>query len=89
MRYQVDILLPLKPQKILYYFGLCWKILFANQFVGFFTFDLFDLLILTPGVRYYIVFVIIIKVWNIIRDSLCNKYAERSKAFSLLQENFF
>ena len=56
---------------------------------GFFTFDLFDLLILIPVVHYYIVFAINIKVWNIIRDSLCNKYAERSKAFSLLQENFF
>ena len=57
MRYQVDFLLPLKLQKISYYFGLCWKILLANQFAGFFTFDLFDLLILIPGVHCYIVFV--------------------------------
>ena len=48
MRYQVDFLLPLKVQKISYYFGLCWKILLVNQFAGFFTFDLFDLLILIP-----------------------------------------
>ena len=48
MRYQVDFLLPLKLQKISYYFGLCWKILLVNQFAGFFTFDLFDLLILIP-----------------------------------------
>ena len=48
MGYQVDFLLPLKLQKI-YYFGLCWKILLANQVAGFFTFDLFDLLILIPG----------------------------------------
>ena len=57
MRYQVDFLLPLKLQKISYYFGLCRKILLANQFVGFFTFDLFDLLILIPGVHCYIVLV--------------------------------
>ena len=49
MRYQVDFLLPLKLQKISYYFGLCRKISLANQFAGFFTFDLFDLLILIPG----------------------------------------
>ena len=55
MRYQVDFLLSLKLQKISYYFGLCWKILLANQFAGFFTFDLFDLLILIPGVHCYIV----------------------------------
>ena len=40
MMYQVDFLLPLKVQKILYYFGLCWKILLVNQFAGFFTLDL-------------------------------------------------
>ena len=45
MRYQVNFLLPLKLQKI-YYFVLCRKILLANQFAGFFAFDLFDLLIL-------------------------------------------
>ena len=45
MRYQVDFLLSLTLQKI-YYFGLCWKMLLASQFAGFFTFDLFDLLIL-------------------------------------------
>ena len=57
MGYQVDFLLPLKLQKISYYFGLCRKILLANQFAGFFTFDLFDLLILIPGVHCYIVLV--------------------------------
>ena len=46
MRYQVDFLLPLKLQRISCYFGLCRKILLANQVAGFFTFDLFDLLIL-------------------------------------------
>ena len=45
MRYQVDFLLPSKLQKI-FYFGLYRKILLANQFAGFFTFDLFDFLIL-------------------------------------------
>ena len=54
MGYQVDFLLPLKLQKISYYFGLCRKILLANQFAKFFTFDLFDLLILIPGVHWYI-----------------------------------
>ena len=49
MRYQVDFLLPLKLQKMPYYFGLCQKILLANQFVEFFTFDLFGLLILMLG----------------------------------------
>ena len=48
MRYQGDFLLPLKLQKISYYFGLCWKIILVNQFAEFFTFDLFDLLILIP-----------------------------------------
>ena len=48
MRYQVDFLLPLKLQKISYYFGLCWKIILLNQFAEFFTFDFFDLLILIP-----------------------------------------
>ena len=57
MRYQVDILLPLKLQKISYYFGLCQKILLDNQFAGFFTFDLFDLLISIPGVHCYMVLV--------------------------------
>ena len=51
MNYQVDFLLPLKLQKISCYFGLCRKILLTNQFVGLFTFDLFDLLILIPGVH--------------------------------------
>ena len=48
MNYQVEFLLPLKLQ-----FGLCRKILLTNQFVGLFTFDLFDLLILIPGVHCY------------------------------------
>ena len=59
MRYQVDYLLPLKLQKISYYFGLCQKILLANQCAGFFTFDLLDLLILIPGVHCYIVLVFV------------------------------
>ena len=54
MRYQVDCLLSLKLQKLCY-FGLCRQILLANQFAGFFTFDLFGLLILTPGIHCYIV----------------------------------
>ena len=54
MRYRVDFLPPLKLQKI-YYFELCWKILLANQFVGVFTSDLFDLLIL--GVHCHILLV--------------------------------
>ena len=57
MRYQVDFFLPLKLQKISYYFGLCRKILLANQFAGFFTFDLFDLLILILEGHCYIVLV--------------------------------
>ena len=57
MRYQVDFMLLLKLQKISYYFGLCRKILLANQFSGFFPFDLFDLLILIPGIHCYIVLV--------------------------------
>ena len=50
MRYQVDFLLPLKLQKLCY-FGLCRKMLLVNQFPGFFTFDLFDLLIWMFGVH--------------------------------------
>ena len=57
MRYQDDFSLPLKLQKISYYLGLCQKILLANQFAGYFTFNLFDLLILIPAVHCYIVLV--------------------------------
>ena len=60
MRYQIDFLLPLKLQKISYYSGLCRKILLANQFSGFSTFDLFDLLILIPGVHCYTVLVVLV-----------------------------
>ena len=58
MRYQVDFLLPLKLQKICY-FALCRKKLLANHFAGFFTFDLFNLLILIPGIHSYIRLVVI------------------------------
>ena len=64
MRYQVDFLIPLKLQKISYYFGLCRKILLANQFAGFLIFDLCDLLIIIPGVHCYIVLVKHIKKSN-------------------------
>ena len=57
MRYQVDFLIPWKLQKISYYYGLCRKILLANQFAGVFTFDLCELLIVIPGVHCYIVLV--------------------------------
>ena len=57
MRYQANFLPPLKLQKISYYFGLCQKMLLANQFAGFFTFDLFNLLVLILGFHYYIVLV--------------------------------
>ena len=56
MRYQVDFLVPLKLQKVCY-FGLFHKVLLANQFAGFLTFDLFDLLILILRLHYYIVLV--------------------------------
>ena len=51
------LLVLLKLQKISYYFGLCRQILLAYQFAGFFTFDLFDLLILILGIHCYIVLV--------------------------------
>ena len=38
------------------------------------------------------IIIVIIRVWNIIKDSLCNKYAKRTwqiSPFSLLQANFF
>ena len=56
MKYQVDLFLASKLQKI-YYFRLCWKILLANQLTGFSTFDLLYLLILILGAHCYIVFV--------------------------------
>ena len=59
LRCHVDFLLPLKLQKISCYFGLCRKILLANQFPGFFTFDLFDLLTLILGGHCYIVVVVV------------------------------
>ena len=57
MRYKVDLLLPLKLEKIFSY-GLWPKRLFANQFAGLFTFDLFDLINLIPGGHCYIVVLI-------------------------------
>ena len=55
-RISLIFLLPFKLQKICC-FGLCRKILLASQFTGFFTFNLFDLLILLPEVHCYIVLV--------------------------------
>ena len=46
MRYQVDLLLRLKLAILCYDL----KMLLTNRFAGFFTFDLFDLLILIPRV---------------------------------------
>ena len=57
MSCQVDLFLPLKLQKISCYFGLPRKLL-VNQFPVFFTFDLFDLLILVQGVHCYIAVVV-------------------------------
>ena len=62
MRYPVDFLPPLKLQKMSCSFGLCWKVLLANQFVGFFMFDLFDLLVLIPGVPCYISLVCLVSL---------------------------
>ena len=42
------------------FLGLCQKTLLANQFAWFFTFDLFDLLILILGVHCYIVLVLFV-----------------------------
>ena len=49
MRYQVDFLPPLKLKKYKTILGYAAKYS-ANQFAGFFNFDLFDLFILIPGV---------------------------------------
>ena len=59
MRYPVDVLLPLNLEEI--YAILCddLKILLANQFAGFLTFGLFDLLNLILGIYCYIVRVIV------------------------------
>ena len=62
MRYQVEFLLPLKLQKISCYFRLCCKILLANQFAGFFSFDLFGILILILRVDCFIALVIIVAI---------------------------
>ena len=70
MRYQVDFLLPLKLQKVSCYFGYGPKNLLANQFAEFFTFDLFDLLILIQGVHCYIALVYI----RIYRPALKNSW---------------
>ena len=50
MMYQVDFLLPLKLEEICY----DPKILLFNQFAGYFSFGLFDLLNVIPGVHCYI-----------------------------------
>ena len=65
-------------KKISGYFGLCHKILLANQFAGFFTFVLFNLLILILGVHCYTVLVYI-----------CNHLGiSVTLKFNLLQHNF-
>ena len=59
-RYEVSscFFLPLKLEEILCYLGFDPKTLLANQFAGYFTFGLFDLLNLIPGFHYYIVLVL-------------------------------
>ena len=64
MTNQVDFLLPLKLQNITCYSGLCWKIILTHQFAGFFNFDLFDLLILIPGVHFHILLAWIAFIWS-------------------------
>ena len=82
MRYKVDFLLPVKLQKISYCFVLCRKILLANQFAGFLTFDLFDLLILIPWVHCHIVLVFL----GIFRITiLLGKYFEKNITIKLYQ----
>ena len=49
-------MLPLKLQKYRAILGYDSKILLSNQFAGFFTFNLFDFLILIPWVHHYINF---------------------------------
>ena len=51
MMYQVDFLLPLKLEEILCYDP---KTLLVNQFAEYFSFGLFDLLNVMPGVHCYI-----------------------------------
>ena len=80
MRYQVDLLLPLKLQKISYYFVLCWKILLASQFAGFLIVDLFDLLILIPVVHFYIVLAFV--------EVVCSESFFRSIMFDLIPYAF-
>ena len=46
------------------YFEFWPKVLLANYFAGFCTFDLFDLLILIPGVHCYIALVILMIKYN-------------------------
>ena len=55
--YQVDFFASIEAAKNTLFLGLCQKTLLANQFAWFFTFDLFDLLILILGVHWYIVLV--------------------------------
>ena len=65
LRYQVDFLLPLKLEKILCYFGLWPQNTLSESVCGIFTFDLFDLLNLIPGVHCYIalVFIVVVCWW--------------------------
>ena len=64
---------------------LCRKILLANQFAGFSTFDLIDLLILIPGVYCYIVLVFYVRV----RTSLEKRWYRHGVYFDLLPCNKF
>ena len=70
-KYQVDFLhvvsrLPLKLQKYYSWVGYDPKIILAsaNQFAGFFTFDLFDLLISIPEVYCYIALVCLMYLFD-------------------------
>ena len=57
MRYQVDFFASIEATKTIILFWVMLEILLANQFAGFFTSDLFDLLILIQGVHCYILLV--------------------------------
>ena len=57
---------PLKLQEISCYFWLWCNIFLANQFAGFFTFDLFEVLILMPGVHRCIVLIMNILIDNLL-----------------------
>ena len=81
MKYESDFVLSLKPEKYAI-LGYDFKILLANQFKGFFTFDLIDFSNLIPGFHCCIVLVsFVMPLWSwCIVSAMMNFFSKEHKA---------